>query len=352
MKWDFAIGNPAYQESQDATSDKPVYNFFMDEAEKVAEKVEMITPARFLFNAGKTPKLWNEKKLQDTHFKVLSYEPDSRKVFMNAEIKGGVAISYWDSLKDFGKIEVFTPSSELNSILTKVKSHIGQAISSIVFSPESYKFTEGLYAEHPEIKTMETQIDGKLVPLISKGHDFDLTSNIFEKLSNIVFFEERPADKEEYIQVLGRKDNVRLQMWIKKKYVAPHANLDKYKLAFPKVNGSGSFGEVLTPPVIIGPGIAHTQTFLSMGTFQTDGEVRNLTTYLKSKFSRTMLGILKVTQDNKKNVWKYVPLQDFTDSSDINWNTSIANIDKQLYKKYGLSQEEIDFIETHVKEMA
>lgn len=352
MKWDFAIGNPAYQETQDATSDKPVYNYFMDEAEKIADKVEMITPARFLFNAGKTPKAWNEKKLQDGHFKVLSYEPESKKVFQNAEIKGGIAISYRDSSKDFGKIEVFTQSSELNSVLIKVKLHINQAVSSIVFSPESYKFTPALYAEHPELREMKTEIDGKIVPLISKGHDFDLTSNIFEKLAGIVFFEKRPEDEDEYIQVLGRKNSVRCQMWIKKKYVAPHANLEKYKLAFPKVNGAGSFGETLTAPVVIGPEVAHTQTFLSMGIFQTARETHNLETYLKSKFARTMLGILKVTQDNKKSVWKYVPLQDFTDASDINWNASIADIDQQLYKKYGLSQEEIDFIETHVKEMA
>lgn len=64
-----------------------------------------------------------------------------------------------------------------------------------------------------------------------------------------------------------------------------------------------------------------------------------------------MLGILKITQDNNRETWRMVPNQDFTLNSDINWNTSIANIDKQLYKKYGLSPEEIDFIETHVKEM-
>lgn len=352
MKWDFAIGNPAYQETQDATSDKPVYNYFMDEAEKIADKVEMITPARFLFNAGKTPKEWNEKKLQDVHFKVLNYEPESKNVFQNAEIKGGIVISYRDSSKDFGKIEVFTQSSELNSILIKVKSHINQAVSSIVFSPESYKFTPALYAEHPELRDMKTEINGKIVPLISKGHDFDLTSNIFEKLAGIVFFEKCPEDEDKYIQVLGRKNNVRCQMWIKKKYIAPHANLEKYKLAFPKVNGAGSFGETLTAPVVIGPEVAHTQTFLSMGIFQAAHEAHNLETYLKSKFARTMLGILKVTQDNKKSVWKYVPLQDFSDKSDIDWSASVDNIDRQLYKKYGLSKEEIDFIETHVKEMA
>lgn len=65
-----------------------------------------------------------------------------------------------------------------------------------------------------------------------------------------------------------------------------------------------------------------------------------------------MLGVLKVTQNTPKSVWSKIPLLNFTSTSDINWNASIADIDQQLYKKYGLSQEEIDFIETHVKEMA
>lgn len=65
-----------------------------------------------------------------------------------------------------------------------------------------------------------------------------------------------------------------------------------------------------------------------------------------------MLGILKITQDNPRPKWKYVPLQDFTPSSDIDWSKSVAEIDRQLYAKYGLSDEEINFIESHVKEMA
>jgi len=64
-----------------------------------------------------------------------------------------------------------------------------------------------------------------------------------------------------------------------------------------------------------------------------------------------MLGILKITQDNPPEKWKYVPLQDFTSKSDIDWSKSVAEIDKQLYKKYKLSKEEIEFIESHVKEM-
>lgn len=64
-----------------------------------------------------------------------------------------------------------------------------------------------------------------------------------------------------------------------------------------------------------------------------------------------MLGILKITQANTRDKWKYVPIQDFTSTSDIDWSKSIPEIDQQLYRKYGLSDEEINFIETNVKEM-
>lgn len=64
-----------------------------------------------------------------------------------------------------------------------------------------------------------------------------------------------------------------------------------------------------------------------------------------------MLGVLKVTQNNPRDVWRYIPLQDFTPTSDIDWSKPIAEIDRQLYKKYGLTPDEITFIETHVKEM-
>lgn len=73
--------------------------------------------------------------------------------------------------------------------------------------------------------------------------------------------------------------------------------------------------------------------------------------YIKSKFARTMLGVLKITQDNTKEKWRKVPLQNFTAESDIDWSKSIPEIDQQLYKKYGLDQSEIDFIETKVKAM-
>ena len=122
MKFDYVIGNPPYQDETLGDNKgfaPPVYNKFLDASYEIAEKVEMIHPARFLFNAGSTPKAWNEKMLSDPHFKVLHYESDASVIFTNTEIKGGVVISYRDKNKSYGAIRVFTPYEELNSIMKK-----------------------------------------------------------------------------------------------------------------------------------------------------------------------------------------------------------------------------------------
>ena len=91
--------------------------------------------------------------------------------------------------------------------------------------------------------------------------------------------------------------------------------------------------------------------FRSIGNFKDEFEANAALKYVKSKFARVLLGILKITQHNPVATWKVVPLQDFTSNSDIDWTKSISEIDQQLYKKYGLSDEEINFIETKVQEM-
>ena len=152
-----------------------------------------------------------------------------------------------------------------------------------------------------------------------------------------------------FIGLIGTKRYIR---WIKREYIKTHDNLEYYKVILPKSNGSGAIGEVLSTPLVGEPLVGHTQSFISIGKYKTCEEANNAMKYIKSKFARTLLGVLKITQDNKKNTWRYVPLQDCTPASDIVWSASVADIDRQLYKKYGLSEEEIEFIETHVKEMA
>lgn len=177
-----------------------------------------------------------------------------------------------------------------------------------------------------------------------------MSTNIFERLPQ-VFFDVMPNDEFEYIQILGRIENDRVCKFIRSDYVNEVINLYKYKIYLPKANGIGTLGEILSSPILSSPGVGATETFLSIGTFETEEEAKRALKYIKTKFSRVMLGILKTTQDITPQKWRYVPLQNFTPSSDIDWSKSIPEIDQQLYAKYGLDEKEIEFIETHVKEM-
>ena len=105
MKFDVVTGNPPYQENLENTSDAAVYNYFYELAEKISPVYCLISPARFLFNAGNTDKNWNQKMLSDKHIKVEYYEQNSSKVFANTDIKGGIAVLYRNKNKEFGKIE-------------------------------------------------------------------------------------------------------------------------------------------------------------------------------------------------------------------------------------------------------
>ena len=337
MKFDFVIGNPPYQEETEGTSDKPIYNFFMDGVFKIADKVELITPARFLFNAGKTPKAWNEKMLADRHFQVLYYEQNSGKIFSNTDIKGGVAITYRDATTDFGSIGAFSAYIELNSILKKVISQPNfETIDDLIVQQNKWNL-EVLYRRHPEYRQK----------IGSGGTEKRLTTPIFSSLE-VFRAEEQTGD----IKILGLIDNKRYYRFIEPEYLDQnHASLFKYKAIVPASNGSGAIGEVLSTPLIGEPLIGYTQSFIGFGAFDTEYEAVAMCKYIKTKFARTLLGTLKVTQHNHKGTWRYVPLQDFTPASDIDWTKSISEIDRQLYKKYGLDETEIQFIETHVKEM-
>lgn len=343
MKFDYVIGNPPYQDEtlgDNGTYAPPVYNLFMDETYKVADKVELIHPARFLFNAGSTPKVWNQKILEDLHFKVLYYEANSSKIFTNTDIKGGIVVSYHNKTKDYGSIGTFTPYVELNQILCKVKSLIKTPLSTIISGRGVYKLSNTALDEHPEIENIQ-----------SKGHKYDVGSGAFKILNNIIFYEEKPDSIKNYVKFLGLVNLKRVYYWTEQRYQNPPDSFSKYKVFIPQASGSGMLGEVISTPLVEGPFVGATETFLSIGGFETRYEADNCLAYIKTKFVRAMLSILKITQANTREKWKYVPLQDFTPNSDIDWSRSIAEIDQQLYKKYDLSAEEINFIETHVKEM-
>ena len=342
MKFDIIIGNPPYQEPSDEnrpTRDKPLYHLFVDRAYAAADRVMLIHPARFLFDAGATPKEWNQKMLADTHLKIIDYQPDAGQVFPSTDIKGGVCITYRDKKKNFGAVGVFIPFAELQSIVKKVTKNAHTYMDGIVGSQNMYCFTEQLHREYPNIKEK-----------LSTGHAYDVATSVFSSVPEI-FYQRAPKDGKEYIRMYGFLNRKRCYRWVRRDFINNPAPLGKYTVMVPKSNGSGALGEGIATPLIGPPLIGHTQTFLSIGAFATEAEAAAALKYIKTKFARVMLGVLKVTQDNPAPKWRYVPMQDFTAQSDIDWTKSVAEIDQQLYRKYKLNKKEIRFIEEKVAPM-
>lgn len=343
FKFDVVIGNPPYQNETKGDNKRyapPIYDKFIDESYKIGKIVELIHPGRFLFNAGSTPKKWNKKMLNDPHLKIVYYEQDSSKVFPNTDIKGGIAVSYMNSDLELGPIGIFSPYPIVNTIMKKiVRSTNYESLSKIIYSRTAYRFTEEMHREHPEAHNK-----------LSKGHDYDVSSNIFERLPEL-FFDHNQNDGQNYLRILGRVNGERTFKYVKAKYINPVDNTNKWKVVVPQANGTGELGEKISNPEVIGPNTGSTETFIEIGNCNSEEEAKNIVKYIRTKLCRLMLGILKITQNGNKPVWRLVPLQNFTSSSDIEWSKSVHEIDQQLYKKYGLNQKEISFIETKVKEM-
>ena len=340
MKFDFIIGNPPYQDDIVTKGDRPnpIYNRFMDESYKISDVVELIHPARFLSEAGQTPKEWNRKMLHDEHFKVLYYEPDGKKIFPETDIKAGVAITIRNAHEFYGEIGTFTSFDTLNSIIRKIGKKKEKQLNTIIASQGLFRFPEAFFKENSEA-----------ISLIGKGTGAKIVSSILEKLPSA--FLATPTQTEEYVRFLGRINNQRIYKYIKRKYLTENSFIDFYKLFIPEANNKGTYGETLTEPMIGLPLDGSSDTFLNAGPFKSEIEAKNLAIYIKTKFFRALLGVKKVTQHCPPVVWELIPLQDFTEHSDIDWTKSVAEIDKQLYAKYGLDETEINFIETHVKEM-
>ncbi|MCM1141648.1 MAG: Eco57I restriction-modification methylase domain-containing protein [Muribaculum sp.] len=123
LKFTAVIGNPPYNEINKGNGNgaDPLYHLFIDLGMQIAKKGTLIHPARFLFRAGKTPKDWNDKVLNDSHFKVIGYWADSSQVFPSVDVKGGIATTYWDNASEFTPIGAFSAYKELSSLVSLKK---------------------------------------------------------------------------------------------------------------------------------------------------------------------------------------------------------------------------------------
>lgn len=281
MKFDVVVGNPPYESDYitgDRNKKEQIYNYFYELSKELSDEYILISPARFLSNQGGTSKKWNREMLDDENIKIVKYFANSRDVFSNQSIKGGISIIYRNSNKIFGKIETFIPFEPLRTAYRKVKVKTENNISDIIFNNNSYTYTDEIFKDYPEL----------LGVVKHKGDSYRLTSNTFGRYS-VLYHDNKPNDNKKYIRIYGRINGERVFKYIEEKYINTVKNLNKWKVFVPGANGSGAIGEVLSTPLIGEPLIGHNQTFISIGALDTEEEAVALIKYVKSKFLRAML---------------------------------------------------------------
>lgn len=353
MKFDVVIGNPPYQENDTSiqresgaanASASPIYHLFINEAMKVSDVQCFVIPSRWAMGAGKGLKKFTEKMLNDQHIQSFSYFTDSKDVFPNNDIKGGIC--YFVRNKNYtGKAKVMIKDAESEEKTEKFLNEEGVG----VFVPyiELADILGKVRIKTPELEKENMQ---KIVSVLKP---YGLRTDFFRNQIkyNLPSVSTKKQNDDD-IEIIGLDKGKRASRFIPWDYPLPvgRDTVGRWKVFIPYAYGCGALGETIPSPILGSPIQICTETYLRVGSFKTEFEAESLLKYIKTKFFRVMVGILKTTQ-HSTTTYRYVPLQNFTPQSDIDWSKSVAEIDQQLYRKYGLDKQEIDFIEEKVREM-
>ena len=353
MKFDIVVGNPPYHENDNGKRDdgtanasaSPLYHYFFELAKQIStDKVNLIFPARWLTGAGKGLVNFSREMLNDKHIRSLTVFQKSSLVFPDNEIKGGILYLTYDK-KYKGKADITIVDSQKQ--ISRYKSYLNSANSG-VFIP--YGELISIYEKVANKVDLPSQNIQKITSVLKP---YGLRTDFFKdpkKYGLPEIFTERKDKKD--IEIIGLDNKKRASRFVPYDYPIPAGigTIAKWKVFGSYAYGKGEFGES-TPELIIGkPYQISTETFLAFGPFDTEFEAIAFKKYFNGKFFRALVGILKITQ-HSTTTYGFVPLQNFTQNSDINWTLSISEIDQQLYRKYNLNQKEIDFIENNVKGM-
>ena len=321
MKFDVIIGNPPYQLSDGGSnaSATPIYQLFIQQAKKLSPRyLSMIVPSRW-FAGGKGLDSFRNEMIADTRIRELHDYLNASDCFGNGvEIKGGVCYFLWDrdnrgdclvathssegvisQQKRYMKIgdnDVFIRRNEAISILEKVSAFKENSFSTIVSSRKPFGLPNNITGRKPR--------SGCDVILYQRG------GTAFYPLSGLT----------------------KNQGWI-----------NKYKIYITKAYNAGDDypHQILNKPIFGDKETCCTETYIVIGPFESEMITNNVISYVCTKFFRFLVSLKKISQDATQRVYEFVPMQDFSKP----WT------DEELYAKYGLTEEEINFIESMIKPM-
>lgn len=321
MNFDVIIGNPPYQldDGGNGASAIPIYNLFVDSAQKLQPRyLSMIIPARW-FSGGRGLNMFRKQMLNDRYLRFICDYFNSTECFPGVDISGGICYFLWD------------------------RDNKGDCLIRTILNDKK---------------------DELIRPLLEKQADtyirFNQAIHIYKKVKqksnfNNIISSQKPFGLRTYVQgkektesrsvkIYSNKNIAKYPGYIKPSEITQNQEwINKYKVFISRAYGErGAFPYfVLGKPFLGEPGSCCTETYLVIGPFNAKEEAENVISYIKTKFFRFMVLLKKNTQDASKQVYSFVPMQDF----------SKAWTDEELYAKYGLTGEEIEFIESMIRPM-
>lgn len=334
MRFDVIIGNPPYQLSDGGGAGdaaKPIYNMFIEQAIKMGPRyISMIVPSRWM-KGGRGLDSFREKMMNDTRLKVIYDFEDAKECFSGLHIDGGVCYFLWE--KDYnGKVEYHFHSLDTSK--------------SITYRYLKTPFSNTVIRDVRQLSILEKVTSLRKVRfsnIVSSQKPYGIRADFFNSPDR---YDIDTYEKYEngYLRIFGVK-GIKGGAKRKSAYIAPNAinqGLDSvglYKLFFSKAYMTTS----TVPPEIIvaNPMDICTETFLVIGGYSTREEVINCLSYIKTKFFRALLFFNRHSLNISRDSFELIPLQDFSEP----WT------DEKLYKKYGLTDEEIAFIESMIRPM-
>lgn len=331
--FDVIISNVPYQLSDGGAqaSAKPIYHLFIEQAKKLNPTyIDMIVPSRW-FTGGKGLDKFRENMLNDDRLKIIHDFPDASECFPGVEIKGGVNYFLWD--KNYhGDCEINTHKE--GKIVSTMVRPLKEEGSNVLIRHND------LIPIYHKVKDMK---EASFSSIVSSMKPFGLRGDFFKDTYKygLPAISDRPFRNG--ISIYGIDSSLKRAIkYVDQKYPLPKKNyLPLYKMFMARNQGSGQFGEKLSTPIFAKPNEACTETYVVIGLFDNETEMKNCWSYMKTKFFRAMLAVKKNDQGCGSNVYEAIPLQDFSKP----WT------DAELYKKYELTDDEIKFIEENVQPM-